>query len=114
MDLNHAFDWFELDKESKDLFDFYSSDGKLLRFNRLVTGTSSASHKCHECIRHIVEMFKGVQRIHDDLVVHGAGNNHNMRLEALFRRFQMFHITLKKKCQLGVPQVKRFGNIYSK
>ena len=57
MDLNHAFNWFELDKESKDLFDFYSSDGKLLRFNRLVTGTSSASNKCHECIRHIVEMF---------------------------------------------------------
>ena len=107
MDLNHAFDWFELDKESKDLFDFYSSNGKLLRFNRLVTGTSSASNKCHECIRHIVEMFQGVQRINDDLVVHGAGNNHNMRLEALFRRFQMFHITLKKKKPTGCAPSKK-------
>ena len=36
------------------------------------------------------------------------------RLEALFKRFQEYTITLRKeKCQLGMAKVKWFGHIYS-
>ena len=115
VDLNHAFHQFEMDEASKNLFVFYGPDGTLLRFNRLVMGTSSASSECHERIRQIVEGLEGVQQIKDDVVVHGKGTEHDKRLEALFQRFKGHNITLRKeKCQLGLPQVKWFGNFYSK
>ena len=115
VDLNHAFHQFEMDEASKNLFVFYGPDGTLLRFNRLVMGTSSASSECHERIRQIVEGLEGVQQIKDDVVVHGKGTEHDKRLEALFQRFKGHNITLRKeKCQLGLPQVKWFENFYSK
>ena len=40
-------------------------------------------------------------------MVHGKGEQHNRRLE-------QYNLTLRKKCQFGVPQVKWFGSIYSK
>ena len=55
LDSNHAFHQFKLDEDNKDLFVFYSQDNTLLRYNRLVMGTSSASSECHERIWWIVD-----------------------------------------------------------
>ena len=102
-----------MDDVSKDLFVFYGPDG-LYRFNTLCMGVSSASSECHERIGRIVLGLEGVQQIKDDIVGHGKGEEHDRRLEALLARLKEYGITLRKeKCQLGVQEVKWFGNIYS-
>ena len=113
LDLNHCFHQFEMSDSSKSLFVFNTSFG-LYRFNTLVMGVSSASSECHERMRKIVEGLEGVQQIKDDIVVHGAGVEHDRRLEKLLKRLQEYNLTLRKrKCQFGVSQVRWFGNIYS-
>ena len=48
-------------------------------------------------------------------MVHGVGEEHDRRLEAVLMKFKEYNLTLRKeKCQFGVPEVKWFGNIYSK
>ena len=113
VDLNHAFHQFALDKESQELFVFYTPWG-LYKYNTLVMGVSSASSECHERIRRIVEGLEGIQQIKDDIVVHGKGEEHDKRLKALLERLQQYNITLRReKCEFGVDRVKWFGYIYS-
>ena len=54
-------------------------------------GVSSASSECHERIRLVVEGLEGVQQINDDIVVHGAGKEHDSRLVALLERLAEYH-----------------------
>ena len=49
-------------------------------------GVSSASSECYERIRKIIEGLEGVQQIKDDIVVHGVGQEHDVRLEKLLMR----------------------------
>ena len=77
LDMNHAFHQFPMDEESKKLFVFYTPKG-LYRFNTLVMGTGPASSECHENIRRILDGLEGVQQNKDDLVVHGAGQLHDV------------------------------------
>ena len=59
--------------------------------------------------------MEGVQQIKDDIVVHGAGKEHNSRLWALLEKLAEDNITLRReKCKFVVPEVKWFGHIYSK
>ena len=114
LDMNHAFHQFPMDEDSKKLFVFYTPKG-LYRFNTLVMGTGPASSECHENIRKILDGLEGVQQIKDDLVVHGKGQQHDLRLEAVLKRLQEFNLTLRfEKCQFGVPEVTWFGNVFSK
>ena len=87
LDLNHAFHQFPMDEESKKLFVFYTPMG-LYMYNTLVMGTAPASSECHENIRLILEGLDGVQQIKDDLVVHGIGQEHDDRLDAVLQRLQ--------------------------
>ena len=115
LDMNHSFHQFEMDDISKKLFVFYGPDYKLYRYNTLVMGTPSASSECHERLKRILQEIEGVQQIKDDLVVHGIGEEHDRRLDAVLKKFKEYNLTLRKeKCQFGVPEVKWFGNIYSK
>ena len=82
IDLNHAFHQFKMDEESQDLFVFYTPWG-LYKYIILVMGVSRASSKCHERIRLVVEGLEGVQQ---NIVVHGDGKEHDIRLEALLER----------------------------
>ena len=50
-----------MDKESQDLFVFYTPWG-LYKYNTLVMGVSSASSECHERIRLVVEVWKECSR----------------------------------------------------
>ena len=76
IDLNHAFHHFKMDKESQDLFVFYTPWG-LYKYNTLVMGVSSDSSECHERIGLVVEGLEGVQQIKDDILVHGSGKEHD-------------------------------------
>ena len=114
LDINHAFHQFPMDEESRKLFVFHTPMG-LHTYNTLVMGTAPASSECHENIRIILEGLAGVQQIKDDLVVHGVGKEHDIRLEEVLKRLEEYGITLREeKCHLGVQEVKWFGMIYSK
>ena len=114
LDMNHAYHQFPMDDDSKKLFVFYTPMG-LYMFNTLVMGTAPASSECHEKIRRVLDGVPGVQQIKDDLVVHGKGKEHDVRLVEVLKRLQEFGLTLRKeKCEFGVPEVKWFGQIFSK
>ena len=58
-------------------------------------GTPCASSECHERLRRVLEGLQGVQQIKDDLVVHGIGEEHDRRLEAVLNRFQEYNLTCR-------------------
>ena len=101
LDMNHAYHQFPLDEESKNLFVFYTPWG-LYEYNTLVMGVHTASSECQEIVRLVLEGLESVQQIQDDVVVHGKGEEHDVRLEAVLKRFQEFNIMLRKeKCHFG-------------
>ena len=79
LDMNHASHQFEMDEDSKQLYVFRTPWG-LHRFATLVMGSQPASSECHENLRIIVEGLEGVEQIKDNLVVHGKGEEHDLRL----------------------------------
>ena len=59
-----------------------------------------------------MESLPGIQQINDDIVVHGKGEEHDMRLNALVERLEEYNITLRKeKCKFGRSEVKLFGHL---
>ena len=114
LDMNHAFFQFPTDKETSQLYVFYTPWG-LHKFDTLAMGVSSASAETHERIRRILEGVEGTAQIKDDLIVHGKGKQHDERLITVLQRLEEHGITLNiLKCKLGQPQVKWFGFIFSK
>ena len=62
-----------------------------------------------------MEGLEGVTQIKHDLVEHGKGKVHDVRLEQVLERLRSYGLTLRKnKCQFGVPEVKWFGMTFSK
>ena len=111
--MNHSYHQFPLDEESKNLFVFYTPWG-LHRFNTLVMGAHTASSECQETIRRVLVGLDGCEQIQDDLVVHGKGEEHDRRLDAVLKRLREYNITLRReKCHFGQPEVLWFGNVYS-
>ena len=63
----------------------------------------------------MLEGLQGVQQIQDDIYVHGKGEEHDRRLEALLMRLQKFKFTLRRiKCLFGVLEVLWFRHVFSK
>ena len=109
-----AFHQFPFDEESKNLFAFYTPWG-LYRYETLVMGVPTASSKCQEKTRILLEGLDGVQQIQDDVVIHGAGKQRDQRLQAVLERLQTTEMTLRKeKCHFGVSEMLWFGNTFSK
>ena len=114
IDLNHAFHQFPICEDSRNLYKFTTPFG-LFRFRRLVMGTPPASGECHTKLAAIISGLEGVCQIKDDIVVHGKQEQHDERLEKVFQRLMKYKLTLRpEKCKLGKPEVRWFGNIYSK
>ena len=114
LDMNHSFFQFPLDDDTKAAYTFYGPDG-LYRFNRLVQGASSSSSETHERIRRILHGLEGVVQIKDDIVVHGKGQEHDIRLEKVMQRLEEHGFTLNPtKCDLGKQSVEWFGMIFNK
>ena len=81
----------------------------------MVMGTSPASSAIQKRIREAIKDCKNTIHIKDDILVFGAGQEHDKYLEDVLRTLQGKGITLRpEKCRLGQPEVKWFGNIYSK
>ena len=92
LDMNHSFFQFPMDEETQKLYVFYTTKG-LYKFNTLVQGASSASAESHERIRKMLVGLDGVIQIKDDLAVHGKGQEHDIRLEAVLERLNSFGMT---------------------
>ncbi len=113
LDMIHSFHQFVLEEEARKLFCFRAPGG-LFRFKRLCMGSSPASSEAHRRIKKVVAGLDGVLQIKDDVLVHGAGEEHDQRLRAVLERFQEAGLTLRReKCHLGQPSVKWFGMIFS-
>ena len=114
IDMNHSFHQFPLDKPSQKLFVFTTPFG-LFKFVKLVMGTPPASGECHKRIKQVIEGLDGVEQIKDDLVIHGRGKEHDVRLKAVLERFREYNLTLRReKCKFGQQEVVWFGNVFSK
>ena len=75
-------------------------------------GNSPASSECHRRVRTVLQGCEGIAQIKDDVLVHGKGEEHDMRLRQVLQRFREAGLTLRKeKCQLGRSEVKWFGMI---
>ena len=55
-------------------------------------GAAPASSECHERIRLVLEGLPGVQQIKDDLVVHGQGKEHDVRLDRVLARLSEYNM----------------------
>ena len=105
MDFNHTLHQFPRDESSRDLFVFHTLWG-LHRLNTLVMGTHTGSSELQERVRVIVDGLEGVMQIKDDVVIHGAGKQHDKRLKKFLGRIEEHGPTLRKeKCRLGVSEV---------
>ena len=114
LDMTHAFYQFLMDEETRKHYTFYTPWG-LYCFNTMVMGVSSASGETHERIKNILHGLEGVAQIKDDICVYGTKENHDERLEAVFKRLIEHGITLnKRKCELGLAEVSWFGYLFSK
>ena len=103
-----------MDEESKNLFVFYTP-WRLYRYETLVMGVHTASSECQEKVRILLDGLEGVQQIQDDVVVHGAGQQHDQRLKAVLEQLQATGLTLQtEKCHFGVPEILWFGNVFSR
>ena len=103
-----------MDEESRNLFTFHTPWG-LHRLNTLVMGTHSGSSELQERVRVIVKGLEGVAQIKDDVVIHGAGTEHDTRLRLFLARIQEHGLTLRReKCKFGVTEVLWFGHVYDK
>ena len=87
LDLNHAFLQFELAKDAKKLFMFTTPWG-LWQYNRLVMGHHNVSSECNKRMQIILKDIEGVAEIKDDVIIHGKGKQHDMRLEEVLNRLE--------------------------
>jgi hypothetical protein len=66
-------------------------------------------------IRTIIKSCPNAVHIKDDIIVHGQGKEHDGFLRKVLQTLSDHNVTLRPdKCELGKPEVKWFGNIYSK
>ena len=81
----------------------------------MVMGTSPAGSEIQKRIREAIKDCKNTIHIKDDMLVFGVSQEHDKYLEDVLRTLQEKGITLQpEKCRLRQPEVKWFGNIYSK
>jgi hypothetical protein len=114
LDMNHAFHQFAINKESEELFKFTTPFG-ICKYKRLVMGTPPASGECHAKMKEILQGLQGVAQIKDDILVHGRGQEHDERLQAVFERIRSYGLTLRReKCKRGQTSVIWFGHTFSK
>ena len=112
--MTNCYHQFEIEEEARKLFAFRTPYG-IYRYKRMVMGTSPASSEIQRRIRETLQSCKNVVQIKDDMIVYGVGKEHDLFLENVLSVLQKKHVTLRPdKCDLGKPEIKWFGNVFSK
>ena len=105
---------FEIEENAKKLYAFRTLWGTY-RYKRMVMGTSPASSEIQKRLYEtaVKSSISKMTSLFNDQC--GVGQQHDECLTQVFHTLQEKGITLRPdKCQLGQPQVKWFGNIFSK
>ena len=114
LDMTNCFHQFEIEEKARKLYAFRTPWG-IFRYKRMVMGTSPASSEIQKRIRSIIQHLPNAIHIKDDILVHGIGREHDVHLKNVCKTLQQNGVTLRpKKCHLGQPSVRWFGQIYSK
>ena len=114
LDMTNCYHQFQIEESARKLY-FFRTPWGIYRYKRMVMGTSPASSEIQKKISEIVSNCENAIHIKDDILVHGVGNQHDAYLEKVLHTLKDSNITLRPdKCYLGKPEVKWFGNIYSK
>ena len=58
-------------------------------------GHHNASSECNERMRIILKDIEGVAQIKDDIIIHGKGKQHEMRLEEVLNRLKEYNVMLR-------------------
>ena len=81
----------------------------------MVIGMSPTSSKIQKRIRETISTCKNAINIKDDILIFGKGQDHDQHLKEVLTILQDKGLTFHHEtCLLGQPEVKLFGNIYSK
>ena len=113
IDITNCYHQFPLDEDSKKLFGFRLPSG-IYRYETLVQGASPSSGEAQKKIRELLEPCVNAVNIKDDICIHGKGKEHDAHLQAVFDVLKKNGFTLRpKKCDLGRPEVKWFGYVFS-
>ena len=114
IDITNCYHQFPLEEEAKKLFCFRTPSG-IYRHETLVQGASPASGEAQKKIREILKSCTNTLNIKDDIFIHGKGKEHDEYLDVALEVLKSHGLTLRtKKCNLGKPEVKWFGYIFSK
>ena len=114
IDITNCYHQFPLEEDAKKLYCFRTPEG-IFRHETLVQGTSPASGEAQKKIRELIKPCTNALNIKDDILIHGKGQKHDKYLDAVLETLSQHGLTLRfKKCNLGRPEVKWFGYIFSK
>ena len=114
LDIANCFHQFEIELVARKLFTFHSP-WEIFRYKRMVICTSTASSEIKKCIRETISTCKNAVNIKDDILIFGQGQDHDQHLKEVLTILQDKGLTLcHEKCFVSQPEVKWFGNIYSK
>ena len=114
IDLTNCYYQFEIEECARKLFAFRTSRG-IFRFKRCVQGANLSSSEIQKRIREIIKPCKNAIHIKDDIKVHGKGKEHDKHLEEVLIKLKENGLTVRpRKCDLGKPEVRWFGYIFSK
>lgn len=114
LDLNQGYNQLELDKESRYITTFSTSEG-LYRYKRLNFGVNSAAEIFQDTIRQAINPLEGAINISDDILVFGKSDaEHDNRLKAALCHLQSQDVTLNlDKCEFGKSEIEFQGHIFS-
>ena len=112
LDFKSAFHQIELDEESR-LMTVFNAGNRLLRFKRLVMGSTPATGILAEALRPIFSDQENVHVIQDDVIVGGKDKKeHDRALWRLCKSIQESGMTLNlDKCIIGKTQIPWWGMI---
>ena len=110
LDASSGYWQMPLDEDSSALTTFITPFGRF-RFRRLPYGISSASEIYQREMSRILEGLDGVEVYQDDVIVHGNGQEHDARLEAVMKRIASSGLKLnKKKCHIRQKSINFLGH----
>ena len=113
LDMNHGYNQFELDEDSRYVMVFCTHQG-LRQFKCLTFGTTSAAEVFHDEMSQTLSGILQAANIYDDVIIFGRTQRElDLALIQVLQRLSNCWLTLGlSKCQLNAKSVKFFGIIF--
>ncbi|XP_062542458.1 uncharacterized protein K02A2.6-like [Armigeres subalbatus] len=114
IDLVQAFHQIELSPESREITTFVTPNA-YYRYKRLMFGMNCAAELFKRQIERVLQGLPGTKVFIDDVLVYAATKQeHNERVEAVFKRLEEHGLTVNEdKCEIGKETVNFMGHTLS-